>query len=106
MFKFLRDLGQGRGVVPRQPNLLPELRGEVGPFDRLDHQIAPPVDLPDRRVSTIREGTGRLVAQPSHVHFISTEVLSLYFCPAFLVKPQACSTPRLVAGYFPQKIAP
>ena len=43
----------------------------------LDHQIAPPVDLPDRRVPTIREGAGRLVAQTSHVHLVPAKVLGL-----------------------------
>ena len=50
----------------------------MSPFNSLDHQVAPPVDLADRRIPAVRQRTRRFITKSSDVHLVPAEVLRLH----------------------------
>mmetsp|Transcript_21034 Transcript_21034/g.62787 ORF Transcript_21034/g.62787 Transcript_21034/m.62787 type:complete len:286 (+) Transcript_21034:23-880(+) len=78
VLELLGHARERRRVVARQLDLLPEARGHVRALDGLDHQVAAPVDLPDRRVPRVRQRAGRLVAEAGDVLLVAAEVLRLH----------------------------
>lgn len=73
----LVDLLQSLLVVPTELHLLPHPGRESCSLDHLHVEETLTFLLPDRGVLTVGQRTGRAVAQPCDVVFISTEVLTL-----------------------------
>lgn len=70
------NLGQGLGILPLEPDLLPHLSRSVRTLDGFDVKVAASGFLLDRGVSAVCQGAAAAVAEPRDIVLVAAESLS------------------------------
>lgn len=75
MVQTTANLGQGFGILPFEPDLLPHLGRSVRPLNSFDVEVAASRFLLDRGISAVCQGATAAVAEPRDIVLVAAESL-------------------------------